>query len=148
MSLIPYSDPNLKLAFHPNQFFNDLEKLDVITAKRKSLKTNYYRAIKRGLIEISEEGSPRLTEKGLRKVKPYQPQKLKGSTLMVIFDIPENERHKRQRLRTLLKELSFRQIQKSVWESRYDHRQYLRAEIAEMHLQEYVKVYESAQIEI
>jgi DNA-binding transcriptional regulator PaaX len=147
-SLIPYSDPNLKLAFHPNQFFNDLEKLDAISAKRKSLRTSYYRAIARGLVKIDKEGIPRLTVKGQRKVKVYKPKKLKGSSLMVIFDIPEAERYKRQRFRTLLRELSFKQIQRSVWESRFDHRQYLRAEIAEMKLQEYVKVYETAQIEI
>lgn len=146
--LIPYTEANLKLTFKPSVFFNDLEKLDQIKAGKKTLKSAYYRAIKQGLVEIDEQKIPRLTKKGLKKVKPYKPERLKGSRLMVIFDIPEERRYKRNRLRTLLRELSFNQVQKSVWTSDYDHRQYLRAEIADMQLQEYVKVYEASQIEI
>lgn len=147
-ALLPYTEANIKLSFKPSAFFNDLEKLDQVKANKKSLQTTYYRLIKRGLIVIDDTGMPRLTKKGIDQVKPYKTKKLKGSSLMVIFDIPEQESFKRRRLRTLLKELSFKQVQKSVWESRFDHRDYLRAEIEKMQLQEYVKVYESAQIEI
>lgn len=147
--LIPYTEANLKLAFRPHAFFNDLEKIDSIKANKQSLKSAYYRAVKRGLIVLDDAGNPRLTEKGRRKIQPYKPVKLKiGARLIVIFDIPEQERYKRTRMRTLLRELSFQQIQKSVWESRYDHREYLRLEIAEMQLHEYVKVYEASQIEV
>ena len=147
-SLIPYTESNIKLAFKPSLFFNDLEKLDRIKSSKKALKSAYYRAIRQKLILVDEKGIPRLTDKGLREARPYKPEKLKSSKLMIIFNIPEGERFKRRRLRMLLRELSFHQIQKSVWESRYDHREYLRAEISDMNLQEYVKVYETAQIEI
>ncbi len=141
--LIPYTEANLKLAFSPNAFFNDLEKLDAIKANKKALKSAYYRAIKKGLIKIDEAGIPRLTEKGLRKTKVFQPKKLKGAQLMIIFDIPEEERSKRQRLRTLLRELTFRQVQKSVWVSDFDHREYIRAEINESQLEGCVELFES-----
>lgn len=147
-ALLPYTEANIKLSFKPSAFFNDLEKLDKVKVNKKSLQTTYYRLIKRKLIKLDDSGTPRLTRKGINQVRPYKAKKLTGSSLMVIFDIPEEERHKRRRFRTLLKELYFNQIQKSVWESRYDNRDYLRAEIDEMQLQEYVKVYESAQIEI
>jgi len=62
---------------------------------------------------------------------------------MLVFDIPEDERHKRDRLRLLLRELSFEQVQKSVWTSENDHRDYIRAEIHDFGLDEYVQLYES-----
>lgn len=146
-ALVPYTEANMKLAFLPTRFFNDLDKLDHIKIQKKSLRTAYYRAIKKGLIEV-EGGIPRLTHKGRKKIKAYKPAKLKGACLMVIFDIPEEARHKRNHLRTLLKELSFEQIQKSVWTSDKDHREYLTAEIAEHGLQGYVKVFESRPIKV
>lgn len=145
--LVPYTKANLLLAFKPSLFFNELEKK--AGRKKRSLESAYYRLIKKGLIEVDENRMPRLTEKGRKKTKIYEPTRLKfGAQLMVIFDIPENERSKRRRLRIVLRELSFRQIQQSVWETEYDHREYLRSEIAEMNLQEYVRVYEVAPVEI
>jgi hypothetical protein len=105
--LIPYTEANLKLSFKPSAFFSDLEKLEKVNASQKSIKSAYYRAIKHGLIKQDGTGNPTLTKKGLKKVREYKPSKLKGSSLMVIFDIPENERYKRDRLRILLRELSF-----------------------------------------
>lgn len=146
-AFIPYTKANLLLAFKPSQFFNELEKKS--GQKKRSLETAYYRSIKKGLVELDNNRIPRLTERGRRKAQLYKPTRLKfGAHLMIIFDIPESERSKRRRLRILLQALSFRQIQKSVWETEYDHRDYLRAEIADMNLQEYVRVYETAQIEI
>lgn len=146
-AFIPYSRANFAISFSPSLFFRELEKRSGY--KKRSLESAYYRLVQKELIEIDDKGIPRLTERGLASVKTFKPIKLKhDAKLMVIFDIPEEERWKRTRLRTLLKELSFRQVQKSVWESRYDYREYLRAEIAEMQLQEYVAVYEVAQIEV
>lgn len=145
--LIPYTNANLLLSFKPNLFFNELEKKT--GHNKRSLETAYYRLIKKGLVELDDNKLPRLTGKGHRKAKTYKPERLKfGANLMIAFDIPESERKKRRRLRILLQELSFRQVQRSVWETEYDYREYLRAEIAEMDLQEYVRIYEAAQIEI
>lgn len=68
-----------------------------------------------------------LTEKGLKKLaklkkeqKNALPQLKYKKTpatnfTIIIFDIPEKERRKREWLRAVLKNLSFRLIQKSVW---------------------------------
>jgi DNA-binding transcriptional regulator PaaX len=146
-AFIPYTEANLLLSFKPSLFFNELEKKTGY--KKRSLESAYYRSVKKGLIKLDENHIPHLTKVGRRKTKLYKPTKLKiGVHLMVIFDIPENERKKRDRLRTLLRELSFQKIQQSVWETRYDHREHLRAEIEDMNLQQYVRVYEAASIEI
>lgn len=146
-AFVPYTKSNLLLAFKPSLFFNELEKKTRF--KRRSLESAYYRLIRKGLIELDENRIPRLTERGQTRIRIYEPTRLKfGAQLMVIFDIPEEQRQKRRRLRILLRELSFRQIQQSVWETEYDQREYLRAEIAEMNLQEYVRVYEVAPVEI
>jgi DNA-binding transcriptional regulator PaaX len=146
-AFIPYTEANLLLSFKPSLFFNELEKKT--GQKRRSLESAYYRSKRKGLIELDKNKIPRLTDKGRRKAKLYKPTRLKfGAHLIIIFDIPEKERQKRRRLRLLLKELSFTKVQQSVWETNYDHREYLRAEVDEMNLQEYVRVYEAAQVEI
>lgn len=146
--LIPYTEANVKLSFKPSAFFNDLEKLDQIKSQKKAIAGSYYRAIKLKLIELDDEGMPRLTEKGLRKIKPYKPKKLKNAVLMVIFDIPENQRSKRNHLRKLLETLSFSRIQHSVWISENDHRQCIKNEIDKYKLHNYVKVFESRLLKI
>lgn len=144
--LIPYTESNIKLSFKPSEFFNDLDKLDNVKASRKVLQNAYYRAIKRGLVVFDEVGIPRLTPKAIRKIKPFKPKKLKSSKLMIIFDIPEAEKYKRNHLRTLLKELSFKQVQKSVWMSEYDTREYLHMEIKQYGLHPYVQIFEARSI--
>jgi phenylacetic acid degradation operon negative regulatory protein len=143
-SIIPYTEANLKLAFKPNLFFSDLEKLDKI--KKEKLRSAYYRAIKQGLLELDDQAIPRLTHKGRKKLRPFRPKKLKDAQLMVVFDIPEAERWKRYRLRLLLRELSFKQVQKSVWVSDKDCKDYLEAEINEYQLKDCVELFEAKQI--
>lgn len=146
-ALIPYSKANLELSFKPNTFFNELEKLDNIN--ERTLRSAFYRAQKRGLISVDSGGTPRLTVKGVAATKTYKPTKLrKDAYILLIFDIPESERRKRDHLRALLRELSFKKIQQSVWACRYDHREYLAAEIKEYGLENYVIVYEAARLPI
>lgn len=138
--LIPYTDPNLKLTFKPHLFFADLEKIH--NKKAKVTRSAYYRAIKRGLIYI-DNGNPRLSDKAIARLKVYEPKKLKNARLMVIFDIPENSRSDRDRLRALLRECRFRMVQKSVWMTEYDCLEYIKMELKEKNLDRYVAVYES-----
>ena len=65
---------------------------------------------------------------------------------MIIFDIPEHSSILRSRLRRLLKNLAFKQIQKSVWVTECDYREVLCEAILELDLQEYVQLYECASI--
>ncbi len=145
-SLIPYTEANLKLSFKPTAFFNDLDRLQAHKATRGTIQMSYYRAVKDGLVEI-KDSQPHITEKGLAQLQRYEPKRLTGTaSILVIFDIPEEERRARQKLRTLLRELHFSQVQKSVWQTEYDVLNYLVPELQTQHLHEYVQVYESARI--
>ncbi|MBP9667933.1 hypothetical protein KBD87_03955 [Candidatus Saccharibacteria bacterium] len=146
-ALVPYTEANLKLAFKPNQFFNDLDTLGKSNASKESIKTAYYRLLKKDLIQVDTAGIPRLTQKGTAQLVLYEPTLLpKGAKLLLIFDVPEIEKAKRNHLRTLLRQLKFEQIQRSVWQTKYDSIDYLRSEIVTYGLQEYVRVYESSEL--
>jgi hypothetical protein len=146
LALIPYTTPNLKLAYKPNLFFNDLECID--TRKRYSrshLQNTFYKARSAGLID-TDSGSVRLTGRGEAVLKLYEPEKLAESQLMVIFDIPEALNAKRQAFRRTLKRLGFRQVQRSVWVSEYDYKDYMKTEVMWLGIGEYVEVYEALKI--
>jgi DNA-binding transcriptional regulator PaaX len=141
--LIPYTEANIKLTFKPNLFFNDLEK--IAKRRKQTLRNAYYKAQKSGYIERGADGTPHLTAKGLKRLKRYRPERLDTSArLLVVFDIPEEEAWKRQRLRRLLRELRFVQLQKSVWESEFDHRDLLLAETRQYNLEQHVRIFEAA----
>lgn len=147
-ALIPYTNANLKLAFKPNLFFNDLEN---ITKQKKltsgTYKNAYYKAIKDGYIAIRNDHQPRVTKRGIELLQPYKTKILPNEAcLMVIFDIPESQRSKRTYLRIILREFKFIQIQKSVWVSKYDSKKYLADELKINGLSDYVLLYEAAQI--
>lgn len=146
-SLVPYTEANLKLSFRPGAFFNDLEKLSEHKKKASSIRMGYYRAVKQGLVRLDDDGSPKLTEQGKARLRRYEPSKLKGSaSVLVIFDIPETDRWLRQRLRGLLRELRFVQIQKSVWQSEYDVVEHLVEGLRNGNMTGYVQVHESVRI--
>jgi|SRR3989344_9077025 len=139
--LVPYSRENMMLAFKPNLFFNELEKIS--RYKRQTLETAARRAQEKGLIEISRQQQLRLTNLGRRRVRPYIATKLKGNgKLMVIFDIPEEKAIDRQRLRRLLRKWQFIQVQKSVWLTAYDFREALQEAVDELGLSGCVELYE------
>lgn len=139
--LVPYTRTNLLLVYKPNRFFDELDKKSF--RSRQTWRNAYWKAQKDGLIEFDDEGRPTLTQKGQQKLKPYKPVKFKnGAELMVIFDIPEDERRKRHHLRLLLRELKFKQVQKSVWVSSLDGRAYIRSEVEQYGLDDYVELFE------
>lgn len=146
-SMIPFTEANLKLTFSPHRFFNDLESIERQKYRHATLRSAYYKARQEGLIVFDKQGIPRLTDKGRSHITPYIPQTLpNGAQLIVAFDIPESDRAKRNRLRTLLKELKFTQVQKSLWVSDKDYREYLHAEIETSNLQDQVRVYEALRL--
>lgn len=80
-----------------------------------------------GLIAETQNGEKRmlkLTRKGRLKVKSLKEERVNKTKYkpggfdelkIVIFDIPETERLKRHWLRSVLKRLEFKMVQKSVW---------------------------------
>lgn len=112
--------------------YPEYKKLRNIWEKRKSRRTFQnliYYLKRRGLIkEIDEKGERAwlLTEKGKDKVlkiefkfKNYKKRK-DGKWIMIIFDIPEKTRRRRDLLRRKLKFLGFKMLQKSIWVCPYD----------------------------
>lgn len=140
-ALVPYSRSNLKLAFNSSAFFNDLSKTEKSNAS--AARNAYYRAIQKGLIEIDDDNIPRLTQIGRRKIAPFTAKKLKGAQILVVFDIPEAERWKRDHFRCTLREFSFKKIQQSVWTSNLDCREYIDLEIKNLELGTMVKMFEA-----
>ena len=99
------------------------------------------RARQQGLIE-QIDNQLRLTALGQRVARPYSAGKLKNGKLMIIFDVPEDQAANRRQLRLLLRKWEFKQSQKSVWVSDYDHRDSIKEAIEELHLDGFVKLYE------
>lgn len=144
IALIPYSKPNLLLAYKPALFYRELEKISKY--KESVLRAAYARAQQQKLIE-QQHNIVRLTAKGRRKIAGFVAERLEGNAhLMIIFDIPEDESAKRRKLRKILKEWQVKQVQKSVWVADRDYREELEELIAEMELFEYVQLYECARL--
>lgn len=142
IALIPYSKPNLLLAYKPGLFFKELEKIS--RYKQTTLKAAYWRAQRDGLID-ARSNLPMITAKGHRKITPFVAERLKNhARLMVIFDIPENQKTKRQKFRQILKQWQFRKVQKSVWLTGKDYREELIDVVKELRLHDYVELYECA----
>ena len=139
--LVPFTDANLKLAFKPNLFFNDLAKIS--GRKEATLRNEFYRLKAKGYFKVSDYKHIELSDKAILELQRYQPQQLTNAVLMVIFDIPEVERSKRNYLRITLRQLKFEQVQKSVWVTKYECRDYLNNEIKLNNLQQYIHIYES-----
>lgn len=145
-AFVPLTEANIALATRPNAFFDELERRDRTRYSRNTIKKAYYQAKQLGYI-VSDETGVHLSAEAQKLIKPYRPKKLAGAKILVIFDIPETERRKRQWFRLLLRELKFKQVQKSVWESEYDCARVLSAGILERQLEKYVRVYEARSIE-
>lgn len=126
------------LGFKPNQFFNELER--VSNYNRTALVEAAHRAERRGLIQQNKEKMLQLTDLGERRALPFIAKKLADSQMMVIFDIPEDG--PRRQFRQLLRSWDFMLVQKSVWISKYDHRESVALAIDTLNLEGFVRVYE------
>lgn len=144
--LIPYTDANLKLTFKPGVFFNELEKLS--GRSQRTLRNEFYKLQCEEYIFRAKD-MVGFTEAGLAQLELYVPRHIPGDTqLMVIFDIPEQLRSKRSSLRATLRQFHFKQIQKSVWVTKYECRKYLALEIHENRLEPYVQMHETKQLSL
>ena len=142
-ALIPYTNQNLKLAYNPSEFFNELERSSGLP--RRTLIQSLARAKKQRL--VTDEETPALTVKGRQQVQPFIARQLRGGgQLMVIFDIPQDFNEQRRQFRNLLKYLGFTQVQRSVWVSSDDHRRVVKGAIDELQINGCVAVYEASKI--
>jgi DNA-binding transcriptional regulator PaaX len=98
---------------------------------KNKFRSAFYYAKRNGLIEIENNGHDikiSITEKGRVKMKKYKIEDLKikipkrwdEKFRVVIFDIPNTQKVKRNAFRGKLKELGFYSTQKSVWLHPYD----------------------------
>ena len=98
---------------------------------KKKVYDTFYRLRKEGCIDVKEQNHQlyiSLTEKGRRKAGMYQindlkiqvPRKWDGKWRIVMFDIAELARIKREALRGMFRNLHLYPLQKSVWIHPYD----------------------------
>jgi DNA-binding transcriptional regulator PaaX len=143
LALLPYTEPNMKLAFKPNQFFDDLDKLT--DHSKSSLQIAFKRAINKGWVQLDDK-EIKLSLEARQSIEPFVARKLSGAKLMVIFDIPENLASLRQKFRLVLKQLGFIQIQQSVWMTDRDYHKILVETINKFDLNDYIEIYEAVRI--
>lgn len=86
----------------------DLEKRDLLYIEEKEGEAVVY---------LKEKGKEKVLKYSLKKLLDFKKKKKKwdGRWFLVFFDVPENQRNKRDYLRRFLKELGFYQYQKSVY---------------------------------
>ncbi len=139
-SLIPFTDANLKLAFSPSRFFQELAKSSDTNADQ--LRRAYYRAKDSGIVKYID-GHFAIDEDYLATIIQHTttPQLPDNESMLVIYDIPEEVAHKRQELRGLLRELEFVQVQKSVWQTSKNCLAPVLAMIAKLKIEPYVQVF-------
>lgn len=108
---------------------NALQFLKPFLKQNKKYNLKYYlnqkaqKMIQNGLLKIETENGQQfisLTNKGERKLLYYKitekkKQKWDGKWRVVIFDVWENVRYKRNLLRMEIKDFGFIQLQRSVW---------------------------------
>ncbi len=140
-ALIPYTQENVMLVFRKNQFLFELEKASGY--KQQTLNRAWTKAKQQGLI-VEKDKVLKITQEGLRKIQPLIAKKLaKDVQLMIIFDIPEHQAYLRRRLRSVLREWHFVQVQKSVMVSQFDYKDSLAQLIDELELTGFVQLFET-----
>ena len=132
------------LAFKPNLFFNELEKIS--RYKRQTLEKALAEAQRQKLAE-KHQNIIRLTGAGKNKLAPFVAKKLPASArLMVIFDIPEDKAKVRTRFRRTLRVWHFEQVQESVWVTEYNHRKSVKDLAAELEINQHIMLFECAPV--
>lgn len=66
-------------------------------------------------VKLTNKGRKRILEMSLEIMEIKKPEKWDGKWRIVIFDVPVEQNKAREALRNKMKNLGFRQLQKSVW---------------------------------
>ena len=106
-----------------------LGRLGVIgpNQKRQNIKRSLVRLVESGYV-VLENGRARLTPKGERfamllhdgRIAAKKPKRWDGKWRLLVFDVPEKRKYKRERIRSVLIHLGCKRLQDSVWVYPYD----------------------------
>ncbi len=96
--------------------------------RERSINNSRKRLVENGLLEYTKEGMLVLTFKGQKKLEEIErlgfkikkPKKWDGKWRVLIFDIKENKRAVRNKIRMTLNFIGFVKLQNSVWAYPYD----------------------------
>lgn len=136
----------------PLKFY--FKKMDARDREREIRKTlNYMR--KNGLInkdyqhglQITKKGQARAKKASLDDLKIPVPHKWDKKWRLVIFDIPEKSKSGRDALTRKIKQLGFRQLQKSVWIFPHPCRQEIEIVCSQYFVERYVTYIETSFID-
>lgn len=139
IALIPCTKSNLEFSTNPRKFFDRLAREQSV--KPSTIAVAISRAKKKGLIKKVEK-EYQLTQKGkfqIIGVAKNDNQKWDGKWRLIFFDIPEEERYKREVFRKKLKELGFKQHQLSAWICPFDFSEEIDLIVDELEIEDFVK---------
>lgn len=94
---------------------NDYDLKDRIHYLQKKKLIRLFYENKKYYFELTRKGKAHLKKVYLRNLKIKRPKKWDGKFRMMIFDIPEDERKKRDLLRCGLRRIGFKIVQRSVY---------------------------------
>ena len=102
--------------------------IDVSDRKKEIVNSARKRLVTTGLLEYDKKGYLKLTEKGVQKLRLFtrenyqipRPKKWDKKWRVIIFDIKEERKTSRDKIRKTLFMLGFLRLQDSVWVHPYD----------------------------
>lgn len=101
---------------------------------------------RKGVFIITKKGLERLSllkERSQKRMPPAFYQKSQGNTFVIIaFDIPEKERGRRDWLRSVLKNLGLKMVQKSLWLGKVKIPKEFIDDLSKLNLLNYVEIFE------
>lgn len=127
----------------------DLEKMK---QRRQNFYSMIYKLQREGFIKKTKNRKLLITVLGKEKYKKilshlprkhYQAQ-IDNSLKVIIFDIPEREKYKREWLRDQLRDIGFKMLQKSVWIGRRKFPSEFMEDIRDLKLLPYVEIFSVA----
>lgn len=106
-----------------------------------------------GLLDKRSNGDIHITPKGKKKlcilekrsgssISPQYPIEKSNKVVIVVYDIPESRRQKRYWLRSALKNLGLKMIQKSVWLGKVAIPKAFLEDLKDLRLVEFVEIFE------
>lgn len=153
---LPYGTSLGRMQYLLDKRRQEMSRQKIHDADRKRFYELLHHLKKDGLVEKAErDNNPflRLTPKGkahLERLRLFRSRMLPRSRYehekddilkIVIFDIPEKEKRKRNWLRAVLKNLDFQMLQKSVWAGKVKLPKSLIINLDKLNLSDYVEIF-------